>query len=705
MAYAHSRNAQGERHILSAHLFAVAEQCAEFSAPFGGQEIGRWLGLWHDLGKLDPAFQTYLLESEAGRRPRTGPDHKAAGALLASRVLGPLALPLQGHHGGLTSPAELKAWLAGHTAAADAALEIARSNGFELAPAAGLHVPDRVGKDPLSAELFVRMLYSALVDADYLDTERHFGGGAAAARGRPVDMAALWRRFEVDQSVLTARGNGLVDQVRNAVYEACLAAADGPPGIYRLRVPTGGGKTRSALAFALRHALKHGMERIIVAVPFLSITEQTAGVYRTILGEGAVLEHHSQADELVEDERARLAAENWDAGVIVTTTVQLFESLFASRPQRARKVHRLARSVIILDEVQALPVHLLDPILDALKHLTADCGASVVFSTATQPAFDLLPVFSDPAIRDIVPDAGQHYALLRRVSYDLRGVMSWQQVASQMADCRQAMAVVNTKGDAMALMDALEERGCAPLHLSTQLCGAHRRAVIEEIRRRLAEGEACLLVSTQVIEAGVDIDFPVVYRAMAPLDSIIQAAGRCNREGRLAEGRVVVFEPADGHLPPGFYRTATGEARTVLAEGIDLDSPDGARSYYARLYRDVDTDALGIQRLRLGFDYAEVAERFRLIADATIPVAVTGYVDGTAVRRMLDALARGEGDGRTLLRRLQPYLVNVYRDRLPEYLRRGLVREIMDGLCEWTGPYHAVRGVLPGAGDAAELVI
>ena len=566
MAFAHSRNQQGRRHDLAGHLWAVAELASQFAANLGAPEAARWLGRWHDLGKYHPAFQSYLAacEREPERRHRTV-DHKAAGTrLCADHHLGPLAFAVQGHHGGLRDQGELRSFLAarGAAPAVDEALRLAEADLGPLAPESPLPWPDHAESNPRAAEMLIRLVFSALVDADFLDTERHFQAGRAERLRAAFTIQQLWDRFERDQQRLMHRGEGAVDRARCEIYRACLAAAEHAPGLFRLAVPTGGGKTRSAMGFALKHALRHGLQRVIVAVPFISITEQTAALYRCIFEDDpgaapAVLEHHSAADWSESGEFdpahqwARLAAENWDAPIVVTTTVQLFESLFSNRTSAARKLHRLARSVTILDEAQALPPHLLEPILDALRELCAHYGATVVLSTATQPAFEAIPAFAGLRARDVVPEPARYFAELRRVTYEWRTdpPLDWPEVADLMHEEDQALAVVNTKRDAMDLLDALSDPDA--LHLSTSLCGAHRRWVIDEVRRRLAAGEPCRLVSTQVIEAGVDLDFPLVLRALGPLDAIIQAAGRCNREGRLESGRVIAFRPVEDRAPRG----------------------------------------------------------------------------------------------------------------------------------------------------------
>ncbi len=722
-AYAHSRNGLGNRQDLVSHLRNVAEIAAAFAADFGAAEVARCLGLYHDLGKFDPAFQDYLLACEVDPlgSKRQHPDHKAAGAQLAVGRLGLLALAIQGHHGGLRKPAEFKSWLASHSQA------LARTDVPGLARQAmpdinhvgKLPMPERVERDPAAAEMFLRMLFSTLVDADFLDTEGHFEPERTEYRGTRVSMLDLWERFEADQGRFAAAAGNAVAQARAEIYQHCLDAAEQPAGLFRLTVPTGGGKTRSGMAFALRHALRHGQERIIVAVPYTSITEQTADVYRKIFGEDAagnpiVLEHHSaverRADGKVEDENswARLAAENWDAPIVVTTTVQLFESLFASKPSRCRKVHSLARSVIILDEAQALPVHLLVPILDGLRELCAYYRTTVVISTATQPAYDVIPGRPDLGAREIVPDPTRFFDLLKRVEYAwlMEDGVGWSEVADLMLGEEQALVVVNTKKDAMALLDVLDDADA--LHLSTLLCGAHRRYVIGEVRRRLSEGLPCRLVSTQVIEAGVDLDFPLVLRALSPLVSIVQAAGRCNREGILRRGRCIVFRPAEGGLPPGAYRVGADLTRTIYGAGnLDLHDIRATETYFTQLFTTVGTDREKIQQLRKELDFPEVARKFRMIDDDTESVAVMyGFAEEQhEVRKALDQLRTGTAKAREILRSIQPYLVSLHSRQAAKYRADGMIAPVIDGVGEWLGKYDGTRGLVSDDLDPDALVV
>ena len=725
MAYAHSSNPEGDWHDLIAHLRGTSTRARAFASVFGGAEAAAALGFWHDLGKFHPAWQSYLARAAAQPQLRgTGPEHKLAGALLASRetALGPLAIAIAGHHGGLPALADLKSRLteSEDLPAAEEALRLAQAAIPDLAMQLNNTAPQAIVEGGRRVfEHYIRMVFSALVDADFLDTEEHFDATRTTARqATATTPQALLDRLMEDQQASFGGRTGAIAEARRAIFEACLDAADLPPGMFRLTVPTGGGKTRAGLAFALRHAAVHGLRRVIVAVPFVSITEQTADVYRGIfasLGAETVLEHHSGFQESGVEEDAgasviwsRLAAENWDAPIVVTTTVQLLQSLFAHRPSRVRKLHRIAGSVIVLDEVQSLPPRLLDATLEMLRDLTRYYGVTVVLSTATQPAFDVLPVFADAQATDIVSDPGRWYDTLRRVEYDVRTAprQSWDEVAGWLRAEQQALAVLNTRADAIALLEALDDP--AALHLSTLLCGAHRRAAIEEIRRRLKDKEPCIVISTQVVEAGVDLDFPAVYRALGPLDAIVQAAGRCNREGTLDRGRVVIFDPIEGGIPGGSYRPATDQAKRVLNEGgTDLDQLDVLERYYRGLLPLLATDPGDIQGRRDAFDYPEVAARYQLIEDDTEAVVITTY--GTDAQRqrvagLLDDARAARGNPRRILREMQPYIVSVRRREVERLRALGTIEPVSPGLGIWRGEYDPVMGLVAG-GESPLLMV
>jgi CRISPR-associated endonuclease/helicase Cas3 len=715
MLYAHTPNSSGQWHELQAHLQATAAMARAFAVRFDAGDLAYYAGLWHDMGKFHPQFQAYLQACAQGKRAQPHP-HARYGAAYAARHCPLLAFPIMGHHAGMPDKSDLKARL---TQVAD--MPQAEQPALGAMPALA---PPQVSlphwlqqNDALQAELLTRMLFSCLVDADFLDTEAHFDPQRAAQRPQGYNLHALWQQFVQNQNALLASAPRThVNAVRRAVYEDALQAASGKPGLYALTAPTGAGKTRALLAFALQHALANGLERVIVALPYTSIIDQTADVYREILGEAAVLEHHSalEVDDLSETalERHRLLSENWDAPLIVTTFVQLFESLFSNLPSRCRKVHRLARSVIVLDEVQTLPVEVLEPTVHALQQLIDDYGATVLLSTATQPALDKI-AFTTPPVQ-VVVDPAQHFQMLRRVDYrvDLTP-RNYDWLADEIAAREQVMVVLNTRKDALATIDALRQRhpNVMPsvFHLSTLLCPAHRREVLAEVKRRLEHGEPCRLVATQVVEAGVDLDFPVVMRAVGPLDRIVQAAGRCNREGRLTRGEVIVFELAQGSTPRGAYRTGTDEARITLQQpNADLHDPNTYTDYFARLYGDVSLDREGIQQAREGFQFETVAQKYRLIRDDTYPVIVVNY-DPNAVNALLQqgrAIVQAGGIPPQRWRQhLHAYTVSLYRHEMNALRQQGLIQDDpVLGIALYVGAYDPLTGVSAQA-DPADLVV
>ncbi len=544
-------------HLLTDHTFgvtALAEQFAEaFDTTHTAAGWARYLGLLHDLGKFTDAFQTYLWEchqadvlKKAPPKPGSAP-HKQMGALAAFEDLKDqaelFALPLYGHHGGMEMPSETRNKTWEKTSPAEVAQLRARAAGTnpKLAAAAPDLAPLAASPLAQDQEMFLRMLFSCLTDVDSLDTEKHMNPADAEKRQAeaitlPELRAALRQRQTQDfaQAVPSP-----VNQVRREVYEACLKAAQQPPGVFYLTVPTGGGKTRSGLAFALEHAAAHGLRRVVYAIPYTSIVDQTAQVFRDLFGSdpGTILEHHSAIEPKVphgenadtdggEDAELwrRLATQNWDAPLVVTTTVQLFESLFSNRPGACRKLHRLAHSVLVLDEVQTLPAHLLTPLVDGLKTLAERYGVSVVLCTATQPALEgtisrFLNGFAQVQPIILPADRDHHFALLRRVRYRVvTEEWDWNRIAEEMNAISACLCILNTRRQARQLMDTLDPDRCREdvFHLSTLMCGHHRRAVLNTIRERLRAGLPTLLVSTSLIECGVDLDFPRVLRAIGP---------------------------------------------------------------------------------------------------------------------------------------------------------------------------------------------
>ncbi len=491
------------------------------------------------------------------------------------------------------------------------------------------------------------------------------------------------------------------------MYEEVVAAASQERGIFPFPAPTGAGKTIAAGGFAVHHAARHGMRRVIIAVPFTSITEQNATVYRTLFGDANVLEHHSSVDldRLPANRRwQRLAAENWDAPVVVTTTVQLFQSLFDRRPEAMRKVHRLAGSVIVLDEVQSLPDKMLLPILSALRHLTEYFGASVVLASATQPAFFDLDIFRDLEPREVITQPQPLYDRLRRVRYTWRcsPKPTLKQIADEAAQEPQVLLIVNTTGDAGKLHGALAKvwkHNGPVLHLSTRMAAAHRRDILDKVRELLNADLPVAVVSTQLIEAGVDLDFPVVYRAMAPAEALQQAAGRSNRNGRLAEGRVIVFEPADGNVwgTQMVYGAALETSRAHIGpHGKDPDDLDALRTYYKARYTVTNLEGSGvgkrIQDRRAVLDFPVVAKEFKMIDELTVPVLVP-YGNDVERNSLRNRLRRADHIEPWVLRRIQPYLAALPTRLAQQAVKDGKATELLGDLYEWHGTYHPNRGI------------
>lgn len=725
--WAHSANERGVRHGLAKHLYGTAERARVFGAAFGAADLAWYLGLVHDVGKASCAWQDRLLTVERTGE-RVGSDHKHAGTWLASRACGPFAACVFGHHGGLPAAGDMQGWLTkpdpskvedwqrSVAAAADLIPEVGLAPGTSLVP----HwLESAYEADVTAPDMLARMLFSALVDADFLDTEEHFHGSV-----RPDSAPSIGEfadRYESRRAeMLRSRPGGAspVDAWREEVYAMAVKAAERAPGMYRFPSPTGSGKTIAAGGFAVHHARIHGLRRVIVAVPFISITEQNADVYRRLLddpGQRVVLEHHSSAG-LDGDAAAgwwsRLAAENWDAPFVVTTTVQLFQSLFDHRPAAMRKLHRLAGSVIVLDEVQALPDRLLLPILSALRILVDRFGVTVLLASATQPSFWSLAPFRDLPVSDVVADPRPLYDRFRRVSYEWRvdPRPTLEQIADEASAERQVLIVVNTTGDSAALHRCLERRRDeACLHLSTRMASQHRRDVLEQIRDLLDRDQPVAVVSTQLIEAGVDVDFPAVYRAWAPADSLQQAAGRANRNGRRPDGRVIVFDPVDGHQPRDpSYDAALKATGLYFGPGQpwpdDIDQLDGYyRHRYSRQNLNETGDGAEIQQLREQMDFPAVALAFQLIEEHTVPVVVRyPRDDEQAMAKLDDAIAAlraadrlGPGEARLLLRKFSPYLATIPRNLARKAQQRGLAEPVIGDLLEWHGPYDKLRGIDP----------
>lgn len=693
--YAHTREGsldQSEWQLLVEHLQNVAELSASFAETFDSHDWGRLAGLWHDVGKYQAAFQAKL------RGEKTSVEHSGLGAAFAikkNKEMGlPLAFVIGAHHGGLANligsspgqPTPIMDRVKSNQKTLEELLStIPESISNAALPDLPPHLEStedsgigQIKADRRRIEFWIRFLFSALVDADRLDTENYMDSQSRDLRGGYALIGVLRQRLE---GFLEKKGAQLsphrrempVNKARASVLAACLKASENDCGAFSLTVPTGGGKTLSAMAFALRHAEQHHLRRVVVVIPYTSIIEQNAQEYRLALGSENVIEHHSNLDieqyraQHGEEEtrRMQLASENWDAPVIVTTTVQFFESLFSNKASQCRKLHNITRSVIILDEVQTLPPEYLVSILDALKELTR-LGCSVVLSTATPPALAERERFEWGLkdVREIIPDTDDLSSKLKRVDYfwpdPESPPISWEELADQASRHKQVMAVVHRRDDAREMAKSLHQflGDSSVLHLSALMCPAHRSQILSDVKHKLSAEHPCRLVSTQLVEAGVDLDFPMVYRALGGLDSMVQAAGRCNREGHLDRGRVIVFR-ASSKPPPGTPRKAMEIAEGMLRKTgghLDVSTSDIFEEYFRSLYFGSEMDAMGIQTLRQEFKFADVARSFRLIEDNfTIPI-IMPY--GQAQARLADF--RKNGPSRGGFRGLQPFIVSIY---------------------------------------------
>lgn len=701
---------------LEAHLRNVANVTAKFTGAFDAADWGRILGLWHDLGKYSFEFQRYLFGSGDGHEADVlgRVDHSTAGAQHAcsqGKVGRLLAYCIAGHHAGLPDDT-------GGNAALLMRLTKKVPTWNSAPPEIVEHAIPSLAKlkhcgdgrrAAFAVAFFVRMLFSALVDADFLATEEFMDPQRAATRpGQLPAPADLLARLDHCLDVLEGSAPRThVNRCRHAVLAACRQKATMAPGMFSLDVPTGGAKTLSSLAFGLTHAATHNLNRVIYAIPFTSIIEQTANVFREALADMAdqVLEYHSNLDHSIperQSERSRLAAENFDARLIVTTNVQLFESMFASRTSQCRKLHRLAKSVIILDEAQTLPPELLAPTLAALDELVRNYGTTVVLCTATQPAVENRHDFPIGLsnVRPIIDSPAQLHAGLRRTNVIRVGRLSNEQLAAELAGHRQVLCIVNSRRHAADLVRLL---GDDALHLSASMCPAHRADIVAEIRRRLSANEPCRVVSTQVIEAGIDVDFPTVYRASAGLDSIAQAAGRCNREGRLTDGcgkprlgRVVVFEYDEKeHPPPAFVRNAACRFRELAPDHADdLLSPAAIEAFFRlRYWQQGGEDGRGWDRGTGGqsvmecfggvncdplhHQFRQAAERYRLIDEQQVAVIVPYKARGAELIRELQDMPELPDPKRLhgFDRAAQRYAVGVRERDLQRLVDCGIIQE------------------------------
>ena len=734
---AHLENEEGKPQTLIDHLNGVATKARQFAAKFDASEEGHVAGLLHDVGKFRNEFQQYLRKERSGGKDT---HHAVYGAAIAFIRNWPCSFAIAGHHAGLHDVHKLQE-LVGEDGIYELSERLPNLESLFLKIVG--EIPQKIRQpafceqSELSAEFYIRMLFSCLVDADYLDTEEHYSGRCRPEINLQDECQSLFQR--IVEEIWRKPSEGLVNKIRHSIFEQCLSKAGDKQGVFSLTVPTGGGKTLSSMAFALAHARKWNLDRIVVVIPYLSIIEQNAAEYRRILdpeNRGLVVEHHSatsvEKDSEIQSDSLNQSSENWDRPIIITTSVQFIETLFSSSPSKCRKLHNIVNSLVIFDEVQTLPVHLLNPLLNVIRELKENYKVTFLLMTATQPAFRRHPIFlsdgfSNDEVAEVCEDTLSAFNVLSRVDYSIEGQLNWQTLAERMADGIQALCIVNVRKHAFELWDTLrnllpyDERDSV-FHLSSAMCAEHRMDVLGDpnnpkvgsVRHRLKFGLPCRVVATQVVEAGVDLDFPRVFRAMGPLDSIVQAAGRCNREGQLADssgsakkGRVLIFEPENDSLPSGIYRTASIHTKNFLLRFPIhqlATNPHLFKDYFSELFEQASTDVakLGlnsIQEDRRNLRFRTVSQKARVISDAGMPVVV-GYGHG---RKVIEDVRSREIQswkpkfGYLDLRRLQRFIVNI-RDRdIQRLLSYSMLKPLLTNINLYVleeGCYHNHLGVL-----------
>ena len=673
------------------HRNHVADLARSFAEVFGSDSLAYLAGWLHDKGKERNSFQNYIRkENGLSTNGKAIGEHEHAfvGGLIASqKPLQSLLLAniIMGHHRGLYDDDALKGEIKRRTVPKEIKID-----PLPIKPSSP-HIRLR----PNDLHHYVRMLFSCLVDADRLDTEAFMNPYQARLRGQGDSLPVLLERLEAKLSEFKSKDNDSeVNRMRNYVQQLCRKKSELPRGIFSMTVPTGGGKTLSSLLWALRHAIHNGQKRIIIAILYTSIITQTAKTLKDILGEQNVLEHHSEFDyDALKDERLRetyqLAAENWDFPVIVTTNVQLFESMFSSKPSACRKLHNIANSVIILDEVQTLPTNYLQPIVDAMGAYHRSFGVSFLFTTASQPVLSGLIEGCNPkanfqgldSVTELIPASAKLHEKLRRVRLDIDETpRSYDEIAEALAQHDRVLCIVNTRRDAKEVYKRLPKEGLT-LHLSRMMCPDHVGETIKQITEGLANdaNKVIRVVATQLVEAGVDIDFPVVYRQEAGLDSVLQAAGRCNREGKRELCVTHVFSLAKEHnLPSGDISNANN-ARLNLKQDSDWFAPETMRNYFKQRYSREETfDKKCIK----GYLYSPkdimfetAAKEFRLIEDGSIPLIVV-WKDSLSLVEQL----KQQGPSYTLMKQLAKYSVNVYQSDFKALCQTGAVKEIIEGV-------------------------
>lgn len=713
--FAHSgtRSDKSDWQILKDHLHSVAEVAEQNSRYFNANKLSFLAGLLHDLGKYTPEFQVRLEGSP------NKVDHATAGAKVAAEILPPpwnnlIAYAIAGHHAGLANGSgegdrrrvlkerlnlqfgrelpllDNEAWKS----------ELVIPSIESLSPQISPN-PD-VNLQGFQYAFLIRMIFSCLVDADFIDTDKFYKllEGKPLLRGGYPQLSELKQRLDKALAEMVKKSDPAkkVNQLRKEILDNARLKAQLPSGLFTLTVPTGGGKTLSSMAFALDHALAHDFRRVIYVIPFTSIIEQNAKVFRDAfgdLGDSAVLEHHSNFDdrkiankEGTEETRdkLKLAMENWDMPVVVTTAVQFFESLFADRPSRCRKLHNISGSVIILDEAQTLPLKFLRPVMAAIDELARNYNCSIVLCTATQPALcepDFDKGFSN--VCEIAPDPASLFEELSLVNVSHLGELSDDELVSRIQANKQILTIVNNRRHAQSLFQTLKDQQTEGVfHLTTLMCAAHRTETLEIIRDRLKPENAlpCRVISTSLIEAGVDVDFPCVMRAEAGLDSIAQAAGRCNRERLRAkeDSHVWIFKSPDWRIPPELEGFAAGMRSVLRRDFKNVLGQDAIKAYFSDVYwrkgDELDQKQL-LKACRAGaskldFPFQNIARDFRMIDSFMLPVFVPYDNEAKVLLKELEST----NEVSSVLRKLQPYIVQIPRSGFDSLHMAGVIQTV-----------------------------
>ena len=714
MAYFGHVNENGEKQLLKEHLIGTSLLCEKFAADFGAGEYGKMAGLLHDFGKYSAAFQRRLLANG----PRV--DHSTAGACFAKNLV--LQYCIAGHHAGLPDTGSR------FSAKGDGTLVGRLKKEEDLKGPLDYHDYEKeistssinLGKPNLKNvedgfyyfSFFIRMLYSCLVDADFLDTEA-FMIKEGLHRGEFSDIASLYNKY--CQYVEKFReSTGDINKKRSEILRECLLKADKTPGIYTLTVPTGGGKTIASLGFALKHAMKYGKKRIIYVIPYTSIIEQTADVFRNILGKENVVEHYANVEysenEQGDFNRFKLASENWDATVIVTTNVQFFESMYANRSSRCRKLHNIANSVIVFDEAQMLPNDYLLPCVRAITELVANYKTTAILCTATQPSLNkFFPTEYKP--QEICSNVQQLYDFFKRAIYINLGKINLEELGNKINNEKQVLCVTNSKKEAQKIFDLLEDKN--KYHLTTFMYPEHRRIVLRKIREHLKANRPCQVVSTSLIEAGVDVDFPTVFREMAGLDNIIQAGGRCNREGKKETQNSCVYVYAlDDTLGkiPSFIRKPIEDTMSVWREFSDISSIAAIKKYFDYLH-EVFKGHEALDKYEIlykssnpkNIPFKEIASEFKIIRSNTKLVLIP--IEEQA-KQIEDRLRNGERT-RQLLRLMAQYSVQLYEEQYDKMLALSKLEVLDENISVLLdlNAYDENKGLIVDMGDGIGVFI